>query len=50
MGMLRKTKVTKPGREMKAIRMRSTISRGGIEKKVDDGIFHPLSIAHMHDP
>ena len=33
MGMPRNTRVTKPGREVKAIIMRSTLSREGPEKK-----------------
>src|SRR3989442_13415897 len=39
-GMPRKTMVTKPGREVKAIIMRSAIAIGGTEKKADDGRPH----------
>src|SRR5207245_10927902 len=39
-GMPCKTRVTKPGREVKAIIMRSAISIGGTEKKADDGRPH----------
>src|SRR5882762_7426504 len=47
-GMPRKTMVTKPGREVKAISMCRALPRGGREKKAADGSSHvaftPLSI------
>src|SRR2546426_5678644 len=39
-GMPRKTMVTKPGREVKAIIMRSALSRGGRERKAANGSSH----------
>jgi hypothetical protein len=38
--MPRKTVITKPGREVKAISMGSAISRGGREKKAAAGSSH----------
>jgi hypothetical protein len=38
--MPRNTMVTKPGRSVKAIIIRSAIFRGSTEKKVDDGCPH----------
>src|SRR4029450_3153398 len=47
-GMPRKTMVTKPGREVKAISMGRALSRGGREKKATNGSSHvaftPFSI------
>jgi hypothetical protein len=39
-GMPRKTMVTKPGREVKAINMGRALSRGGREKKAIDSSAH----------
>src|SRR6266699_1757253 len=39
-GMPRKTRVTKPGREVKAISMGRVLSRGGREKKAASGSSH----------
>src|SRR2546427_13279119 len=39
-GMPRKTMVTKPGREVKAISMCRALSGGGIEQKAADGSSH----------
>src|SRR5262252_1872333 len=39
-GMPRKTMVTKPGREVKAISMGRALSRGGRKKKATDGSSH----------
>src|SRR2546430_14825752 len=39
-GMPRKTRVTKPGREVKAISMGRALSRGGREKKATAGSSH----------